>query len=428
VKNKILKIAVTGTKGKTTTANLIAQVLQKYDFSRVLLVDTTGHFVNGERRSTLADSKNTWGLVPSVAPGRYLYEFMGREDEEKNVAVMETSLGCSTLSGMGFAMHHVGIFLNIFEDHIGSSKRINSKEDIVEAKKFIISRILRDGFAVLNADDKYVMSVVDDVATHRKVFPIFIGLDLMAANLPNDHQTAAFLTLREGYIVHIYKDIETRIVEVSKLVWTFEGVYEPSVYNALAVCAGIIGLYGGCVPKDLGVRLAETRLGEYGGRLTRFSNENGVEIIADYAHEKKSLVEIARLAHKIKSPNGKVYGILRLAYDRTDELITDTGETIASEFDYVVVYDKIDGHLRQPKKNLQFDRFTQETGKTSQTFYDAVSSKNTNSVRIIREDEAIAHVAKIAQAGDVVVSIVNDDVVQSVTFIKEAFNAQMLEK
>ena len=49
-------ISVTGTKGKTTTVAVIADVLQSLG-KNVLKVDTTGHFLNGERRSTLDDSK-----------------------------------------------------------------------------------------------------------------------------------------------------------------------------------------------------------------------------------------------------------------------------------------------------------------------------------------------------------------------------------
>lgn len=423
MKEKINKIAVTGTKGKTTVVNLVAQILQRYDFDRVLHVDTTGHFVNGERKSTLDDSKRTWGLVPSVAPGRYLYELLDRKDNERVAAVLETSLGCSTLSGMGYAMHHVGVFLNIFEDHIGSSDRISSKEDILEAKKFVIKRILRDGFVVLNADDELLMTVVDEVPTHRDVYPIFFGKDLTAEVLPEGHQGAAFITLRDENLVHVYEGVETVIVSSKDLVWAFDGAYEPSLYNAMAIAGAVIGLFGGVIPENLGLYMAEARLDPYGGRLTRLENDNGVTVIADYAHEKKSLVEIGALAKKLTADGGKVIGVVRLAYDRTDELIADTGRTIAPAFDHLVVYDKIDGHWRQPKQNLQFNRFTQEVGKVSQVFADAIMEVHQNCDRILREDHALAKAAEIAAPGDVVVAIVNDDIEQSIRFIKEQFNA-----
>jgi len=67
-------IAVTGTKGKTTTVAVIDQILRALDRD-VLKVDTTGHYVNGEQRSTAEDSRRTWRLVPTRSPGRYLWEF-----------------------------------------------------------------------------------------------------------------------------------------------------------------------------------------------------------------------------------------------------------------------------------------------------------------------------------------------------------------
>jgi len=421
---KILKVAVTGTKGKTTTVHIIAQLLRSYEFARVLHVDTTGHFINGVRRSTLEDSQRTWGLVPSVAPGRYLYELLDRSESESVAAVLETSLGCSTLSGMGYSMHQVGVLLNVFEDHIGSSSRINSKADILEAKKFVVTRTLRGGFAILNLDDPLVASLSTAVPTEREVYPIFFGLKLQKENLPNEHAEAAFVTVRSGMVTHIYRDVETPIVAVRDVIWTFEGEYTPSIYNLLAATAALIGCFNGLIPKDLGKHLAKTTLDRYGGRLTRLKNNEGVQIIADYAHEKKSLVEIARLARKLTKRGGKVIGVVRLAYDRTDELIKETGHAIAPEYDALVVYDKIDGFWKQAKENLQFSRFTQEVGKISGLFSEAISQVNENCVRILREDEAVQHAAALAQPGDVVVVIVNDNIERSIAFIQEAFNAR----
>jgi cyanophycin synthetase len=421
---KIHKVAVTGTKGKTTVVNFIAEILRQYHFSRVLHVNTTGHFVNGVRRSSLDDSKRTWGLVPSVAPGRYLYEFLDRSDDEDVAAVLETSLGCSTLSGMGYAMHNVGIFLNIYEDHIGSSSRINSQEDLVEAKRFVVSRILREGYAVLNADDPHVMTLAPDIPHKRLVRPFFFGRALSRGDMPEQYPDAPFVTLREGVIIYNNGEgTEEAITALSDIVWTFSGAFTPSVYNALAITAGVIASFDGAVPPALGQKLAATKMDPYGGRLTRLLSHDGVEIIADYAHEKRSLTEVAHLARTLTAPGGRVIGVVRLAYDRTDELLRETGAAIAPHYDAFVVYDKIDGFWKKANENLQFDRFPQVEGRTSQVLFDAIREVNPASERIVREDEAIARAAAIARAGDVVVVIVNDNIARSIGFIQESFRA-----
>lgn len=425
---KIKKIAVTGTKGKTTVVNFIAEILRQYHYDRVLHVNTTGHFINGERRSTLDDSKRTWGLVPSVAPGRYLYEFLSRSADEDVAAVMEMSLGCSTLSGMAVAMHDVGIFLNIFEDHIGSSKRVNSQEDLVTAKKFVFTRILKGGYAVLNVDDPHVVSAIPSIPQKkRSIGVIGYGYALTRDTLPQRIAHAAYVTLNDGYIVYVNsEDVMTQIVKVADILWTFNGVFIPSVYNALAITAGVIAAFNGVVPQDLGAKLHATRMDSYGGRLTRMRSAKGVEILADYAHEKRSLTEVARLARTLTRPLGKVIGVVRLAYDRPDSHVQEVGATIALEYDQLVVYDKIDGFWKKASTHLQFDRFPHEVGRTSQVLFDAIVPLNPSSVRVVREDEALKKAAEIAQEGDVVVVIVNDNIERSIGFIRSAFDAVFL--
>ncbi len=418
--SRVRKVAVTGTKGKTTVVNILAYVFGHICKGDVLLVNTTGHFLNGERRSSFEDSTKNWGLVPSVAPGRYLYEFIGK-DTEDSVAVLEASLGSSTLSGLGYALHQVGIFLNIFEDHIGNSERIKSREDIFKAKSFIFERILSDGKAILNYDDELVMKALPLLPVDRGVTPFFFGLNLFGLNIDND-----FVTIKNDVVIYFdnknKKEIE--IVRVNDIVWTFNGQYIPSVYNLLAVVSGVISLLG-YVPENLGDILRSSRLDPYGGRLTLLKGERGQLIIADYAHEKKSLVDVGKLAHKMKGKNGKVTGVVRLAYDRTNELIEDTGKTIAEHYDQFVVYDKIDGHFRHPKE-VQFKRFTQEVGKISKIFSEAIKTKNPNVEQILREDLALEKAAEISKAGDVVVVIVNDDITRSINWIKEKFNADFV--
>ena len=116
-------------------------------------------------------------------------------------------------------------------------------------------------------------------------------------------------------------------------------------------------------------------------------------------------------------------GVFRLAYDRPDSLVAETAEVIASSYDAVVIYDKIDGFWRQAKKTSSFPQIV---GRTSQVMYDAAVEVNSNTTRIIREDEAIEYAAKIAKPGDIVIVIVNDDIARSLEFIKQSFNAELI--
>ncbi|MBI3889609.1 hypothetical protein HY312_03495, partial [Candidatus Saccharibacteria bacterium] len=197
-----------------------------------------------------------------------------------------------------------------------------------------------------------------------------------------------------------------------------------SIYNLMHAVGGLYGYFKGELPEKFREVIESVRLDQDGGRLTVFKAANGATIIADYAHEKVSLRTIAGLAKSIKQPEGKVIGVVRLAYDRSDSLIRETAEIIANNYDTVVVYDKIDGHFKHPKE-IRGSLFKQEVGYTSSVLAEAIKEHNPNVDRIIREDEAVQRAAELVQPGDVVVIIVNDDIKRSIGFIKESFKAEL---
>ncbi len=418
-------ISVTGTKGKTTTVAIISDVLAQLG-KNVLKVDTTGHFVNGVRKSSLDDSKAVWNLVPSVCPGRFLYEFfLDPSLQDNGVAVLECALGSSSTSGLGYRYHDIGIFLNVFEDHIGSSDRISSKEDIVKAKQFIFQRLRnQDSCAIFNADDSYVISAIDKIPRGSTLLPIGITFECYDAKKHLENGGKLITIDDEKRIILRDKDGDTIIADLKLIPWTFNGNFGPSVWNMMAAVAALYAFFDGQMPDGLRKAVEAVRLDKYGGRLTVLENQNGVRIIADYAHEKVSLCSVAELGRGMVKKGGKLIGVVRLAHDRTDELMIDTGKTIAPMYDELVVYDKIDGYFRKSK--IASQRFPQIEGRTSTIFSDAIKSVNPNVTRIVREDEALMQVAEIAKPGDVVVFIVNDDIVRSIEFVRDIFKADFI--
>lgn len=419
------KITVTGTKGKTTAVAIIADVLQNLGLN-VLKVDTTGHFVNGERRSTLEESKEIWGLVPSVNPGRYLWEF--RTDpvlQKDGVAVLESSLGSSAIPGLGYRYHDVGVFLNVFEDHIGSSHRIQAKSDIADAKDYVFGRLEpNQSYAVFNADDELVCGKLHLVEEQgAKKVPFGRTFDQFDITSHLAEGGVAFTVNEAKELILRTENADTVVADLKLIPWTFNGTFEPSIWNLLAATAAIYGYYDGKLPGGFRSVLEAVRLDPYGGRLTLLKNTNDVTILADYAHEKVSLCMVGDLARQLVAADGKVIGVVRLAHDRTDELIQETGQAIALHFDQFVVYDKIDGHFRKGKNAR---RFPQIEGRTSQILADAIQEVNPKVERIVREDEALHRAAELAKPGDVAVHIVNDDIKQSIEFIKQSFQAEFI--
>lgn len=425
-KERVPIAAVTGTKGKTTTVAIISDVLLALK-KNVLKVDTTGHFLNGERKSTLEDSKRIWRLVPSVSPGRYLWEFFAHPElTTDGFAVLEAAIGSSSIKGLGYNRHKVGVFLNVYEDHLGSSERLKEKLDIAKAKSFVFSKLFHtDSYAVFNADDELVVKMLDRIPAKAKgVHLIPFGIDFTYCDIEQHLLNGGVaVSVRGNTVVLLTKEKEQVIANLSNIPWTFDGTYEPSVWNILASVGAVYGLLDGQWTDAVSQAFEAVRLDPSAGRLTVFENQAGVKIIADYAHEKVSLELMGKLARSQLKNGGKTIGVVRLAYDRTDELLSETAEIIAHSYDQVIVYDKIDGHFRQAK---QTSNFPQIVGRTSQVIYDAAVRVNPQTVRIIREDEAIQHAASLAQPGDVVVVIVNDDIERSLKFVETSFEARLI--
>lgn len=412
-------ISITGTKGKSTVTYLMADILQRYG-ETVLRVDTTGYYINGEQKGTPESSKRVARLVPTVCPGRFL---TAMEQTEHFTAVLECSIGCSNPPGLGYYRHSIGIFTNVFEDHLGSTSRLNSQADIAEAKSFIFSRLASDGTAVFNADDAHVCSKLPLVPKTAQLIPC--GIDFSAFDLPAHLAKGGIaITYVDGVVVCRTANGDEPLFAATDILWTFGGAFMPSILNSMYIAGGLLGYFNGKVPAKVWELLKGSRLDPYGGRLTLLRAKNGATIIADYAHEKTSLVSVAGLARHLAGQGGRVIGVVRLAYDRTDELITQTAEAIAPHFDEFVVYDKIDGHWRKPVPTD--GRFTMAVGRISDILASAIKRYNPHVTRIVREDEAIAHAAKLSGPRDVVVVIVNDNIRRSIDFITDSFNATFM--
>jgi len=400
-------IAVTGTKGKTTTVFLIDAILRAMG-ERTLRVDTEGHYVDGERRSIVEDSKSFWNITSTVCPGRYLFEFMSGELAGiDGYAVFESSLGSSTIKGLGYSYHDVGIFLNVFHDHIGATARIRTQEDIATAKEFVFSSIRPGGYAVYNLDDNLVCSKLDKIPEGVKLIS-FSTLDKRADFYLRNRK----LYLRGGVVC-----------DFEKLDWAFNGEYLPLMLNLSFAIVGVFAMLDEKLPEDLNEILRKLKLERYGGRVTLLRAENGARVIADYAHEEESLRSIGELARKLVKGRGKTIGVVRLAPGRPEDIMLRTGEVVGKVFDELVIYDKIDGYFRKPKEQVN-PMLREEVGKISEIFARGARAVNPKVTRIVREDEALEYAASVTGKDDAVVVIVNDDIRRSIGFLREFFNAK----
>ncbi len=417
-------ISVTGTKGKTTVVRALDFVLRKSG-NKTLRVDTDGHYINGRQKSTLEDGKKLFMLVPTVCPGKYLLD--ARKMYPDFTAVFETAIGSSASAGLGYGLHQIGIFTNILEDHLKASKRLQTQADLAKAKRFIFNRIDVGGTVIFNADDKYVCSQIKAVPKFRKpVHFLPVGFDFKYFDTKKHLEKGGELvTVENNWIVVKNKKKTNQIIKVNDIVWTFNGAFQPSVFNLMFIVAGLYIHNDKKVTAKNIKYLKKYRFDKFGGRLTLLENKQGVKILVDYAHEKFSLAEVARLGKNISQ--GKVWGVVRLAPDRQDEIIYETGKYIANKFDNLIVYDKIDGMVRKQYKGRK-SFFNRKVGEVSKIFYQGIkdNKKKGKVLRIIREDQAIKKSAELAQPGDLVIVICGDDHHRTIKLIQKYFKAKFI--
>lgn len=405
----IQSISVTGTKGKTSLVRVLDHVFQSLD-RQVLRVDTSGAYLDGALKVSNAESFERWGYSATNGPGRFLY----LASDDSAIALLECTL-FSSVTGLGYRNHLVGVFMNVLEDHIGSVKSLRTKHDIAEKKSFIFKKIALNGVAVYNADDTLVVEQLQKISVEKNVTQIGVSTD--AQSLDTSEKTMCVI---DGDTVRIQAADRTLVAhEIESFAWVKQA-HKPSLYLLGFAYAT---LYASLTPDVFNraiVALMNYVYDTKGGRMVQLDVQGGPHVLLDFAHEKFSLQYLAQYARSL-AKSGKITAVLRLAPSRSDELIKDTAKNIVQYFDKFIIYDKVDGHWRQPQTVKGFTHKQEEIGKVAKNFGKQLTDVGAKKVEVIvREDLAIKAAIEQSSIGDIVVYIANDDSERSLDFLHQA--------
>jgi cyanophycin synthetase len=143
---RIPVIGITGTQGKTTTTKLLAHLMKST--GKQLGVCHSNGLQFGERHAcskTGDRTTGTWGVL--------LHPWT-------EVAICETSAESIILEGLGYDRCQIGVVLNVGTEHLGLGY-IDTLEQMTKVKRCVVDVVLRDGTAVLNADDVLVAEMAE---------------------------------------------------------------------------------------------------------------------------------------------------------------------------------------------------------------------------------------------------------------------------
>ena len=223
---KLTKIALTGTKGKTTTANMVKRILEE-NGSKVGMIGTMGAYIHDE----FVEVKNT-------TPESYELHYLFNKMVEKGCShvVMEVSsqaLKQHRVDGIDF---EYGAFLNISPDHIGPDQH-KDFDEYKECKKMLFSQVQK---TVVNIGADYWDEVTEDCKT-RYTISAYEEADFAGANIENKWEPG-FLgisfdgagKLTEKYALNMpgKHNVENALIAAS--ICYLDGVEEATISKALS--------------------------------------------------------------------------------------------------------------------------------------------------------------------------------------------------
>jgi UDP-N-acetylmuramoyl-L-alanyl-D-glutamate--2,6-diaminopimelate ligase len=300
--------AVTGTNGKTSTAELTRQ-LWRMAGHHAASIGTLGI-------TTASDQAKTGLTTPDIVT--FLSNMSGLAREGISHAIFEASShGLSQYRSEGVPVS-VAAFTNLSRDHLDYH---GSMEEYFEAKMRLFDEVVdENGTAVIWADDEWSDAVIARVKK-REIRLITVGEKGKGIELLSRQPTQLGQTL------------ELRIQgDVSKVKLPLIGAYQAA--NVL-VAAGIVMAAGGEVEDVLGhmARLQPVR-----GRLERaVITKTGAPVYVDYAHTPDGLkAAIAALRPHTK---GKLITVFGAGGDRDKGKRPEMGAIAVADSDIAIVTD-----------------------------------------------------------------------------------------
>jgi len=267
--SKLKLVGVTGTNGKTTIATLLYNMFRKLGYKCGLL-STVCNYIEEEQlptSHTTPDPIELNQLLSKMVDAGCDYAFM----ECSSHAIAQKRIG-----GLRFAG---GIFTNLTRDHLDYHKTFENYRD---AKKAFFDGLPKSAFAIINADDKNGMYMVQNCKANIKTYSTRAMADFKAKIL-------------ECHFEGMYLDIDRHEVGVQ-----FIGKF--NVSNLLAVYGTAIML--GEKAEDILVVMSTLK--SVNGRLDPVRSPEGYTAIVDYAHTPDALENVLNAIHEVLNGKGQV--------------------------------------------------------------------------------------------------------------------------
>jgi len=366
---KMVVIGVTGTKGKTSTANFIwAGLSQKYKVGMI----TSANIRIGDK-----EELNKYHMT---MPGRATIQRLMKKmvSEGCQYCIVETtSEGIKQFRHKSIAYDTL-VFTNLTPEHLPSHG--GSFEKYKQAKGTIFRELSQRPKKVIAGKSIPTMVIANADSEHKDYFLSFPADKKMTYGIVNqsDFQVKGSIHTPLGPQF----TLGSAQYHLSVL-----GTF--NIYNALP--AIIIAEKAGLSPKDIQAGLE--RLTLIPGRMEQIQGGQNFSVIVDYAHEKESMGALLATAKSMRQGSAKIIVLLGAEGGGRDKAKRPAmGTIVGKEADYVVV-SNVDPYDDDPKEIVEDIAVVAErVGKV----------RGQNLFTILDRKEGIAKALSLAKSGDIV--------------------------
>lgn len=299
-------VGITGTNGKTTTAFLMAAIVEATGEPSAL-ISTVEYRVAGER--TVA-----WRTTPEASDVQRLLR--GAVESGCRVAVMESTSQALDLRRCDALRYEVAAFTNLTRDHLDYH---GTMESYFDAKRMLFDGSLgeRPAASVLNMDDEYGARLAGELGRAGQRM-LRYAIDAEADVTAHDVEYSM-----GGTHLRLITPAGEREI-VSPLVG------RPHVYNILTAAASAHALG---IELDTVVEALKTCAGAP-GRFERVAHAGDFAVVVDYAHTDDALINVLRTARDVSG--GRIITVFGCGGDRDRPKRALMGEAAGSLSDVVI--------------------------------------------------------------------------------------------
>lgn len=296
--NSMNIIGITGTNGKTTTAYLLYQSLNKLGI-KTAYIGTLGYYLEEGKLMSLPNTS------PDICD---IYDLMidSYDKGYKNIVVEASSQGLvrGRLNGIKY---NYGIFTNLTQDHLDEHKTM---ENYALAKKIMFDNLKTEGIAIINYDDPYK----NYFTSKNTIYYGFNGGDFKIDSAKYTNQNTMF--------TYSYKDKKFNVI--SQLLGDY------NIYNLLSV---IVVLKLMNIEEDKITKVIPN-LTNPDGRLDIIKYGSN-SIIVDYAHTPDAMEKVITTAKLITK--GNIYVVFGCTGDRDRTKRPKMMNIVTSNSKYTIV-------------------------------------------------------------------------------------------